>query len=344
MMLLDTTPGKLTFRHLSRLTDDQGILEHAKGRHPRFANGYCTDDNARLAIVSLRDDNTVAGSDILARIGVQFVLNAQSIDGKFRNRLSFERLWLDEAATDDCWGRSLWALGVASTRGYTGLMRHRSLMAFNSGITHRSPSLHSMCHGALGAAAVLDHDDEHEEAANFLDDTARMIIDGITDGDDWFWPEEMLRYCNAVVPEALLAAGAALHSADYIEAGLRMLRWLVDKETHNGHLSVTPVGGRRPHDPRPAFDQQPVEVWAIADACARAYHLTGQPDWCDGIELAVSWFLGNNDTGIPMIDFESHGGFDGLEPSGVNLNQGAESTLAMIATMQYERFLNAVQL
>lgn len=344
MMLLDNNPGKLTFRHLSRLTDDQGILEHAKGRHPRFAHGYCTDDNARLAVVALQDKGNAAGSDILARIGVQFVLNAQTQDGRFRNRLSFERIWLDDATTDDCWGRALWALGLASTRGYTGLMRHRSLMAFNNAVVHRAPSLRSMSHGALGAAAVLEGDEDHEAAANFLDDTANMILTGLTNGDDWFWPEERLTYCNALVPEALIAAGGALHSTDYIEVGLRMLRWLIDRETHNGHLSVTPVGGRHPHDPQPAFDQQPVEVWAIADACARAYAITGDPEWCDGIELAVSWFLGNNDTGIPMIDFESHGGFDGLEPNGVNLNQGAESTLSMIATMQYERLLNTVRL
>jgi hypothetical protein len=36
-----------------------------------------------------------------------------------------------------------------------------------------------------------------------------------------------------------------------------------------------------------------------------------------------------------MIDPISGGGFDGLTRTGVNRNQGAESTLAMIATLQH---------
>ena len=35
-----------------------------------------------------------------------------------------------------------------------------------------------------------------------------------------------------------------------------------------------------------------------------------------------------------MFDDVSGGGYDGLEPHGVNLNQGAESTLAFVSTMQ----------
>ena len=38
-----------------------------------------------------------------------------------------------------------------------------------------------------------------------------------------------------------------------------------------------------------------------------------------------------------MIDLETGAGFDGLEPDGHNLNQGAESTLAAVATWQLAR-------
>ena len=40
-----------------------------------------------------------------------------------------------------------------------------------------------------------------------------------------------------------------------------------------------------------------------------------------------------------MFDDSSGGGFDGLQPDRVNLNQGAESTLAFISTMQRARSL-----
>ncbi len=49
---------------------------------------------------------------------------------------------------------------------------------------------------------------------------------------------------------------------------------------------------------------------------------------------AAEWFDGANDTGVMMRDLDSGGGFDGLRSDGVNLNQGAESTLALISTRQ----------
>jgi hypothetical protein len=99
------------------------------------------------------------------------------------------------------------------------------------------------------------------------------------------------------------------------------------------------VGGAGPGDARPAFDQQPIEVAALADACARAASVDGERRWLDGINAAEAWFLGNNDGRHVMWDEETGGGYDGLTPSGANLNEGAESTLALLATLQHARRL-----
>jgi hypothetical protein len=115
------------------------------------------------------------------------------------------------------------------------------------------------------------------------------------------------------------------------------LEWLLDAETTQGHLSVTAVGGRGPGDPQPNFDQQPIEVATLADACARAARYAETDRWADGVDAAVGWFLGANDAGVPMWDPESGGGYDGLRADGPNLNQGAESTLALISTLQHGR-------
>jgi hypothetical protein len=113
------------------------------------------------------------------------------------------------------------------------------------------------------------------------------------------------------------------------------LAWLLDHETNDGHLSVTPVGGSGPGDPRPAFDQQPIEVAALADACARAAAHVKDDRWSAGIDAAVAWFLGDNDAHTAMFDPDTGGGYDGLSADGPNLNQGAESTLALISTLQH---------
>jgi hypothetical protein len=153
----------------------------------------------------------------------------------------------------------------------------------------------------------------------------------------WPWPEPRLTYANAVVPDALIAAGSALDDDRLVDDGLYLLEWLLDAETRDNHLSVTPVGGWGPGEDRLIFDQQPIEAAALADACARAHACTGHPRWLAGVELAVGWFHGCNDAGLPLLDPSTGGGYDGLTVTGCNTNQGAESTLALISTAQHGR-------
>ena len=121
-----------------------------------------------------------------------------------------------------------------------------------------------------------------------------------------------------------------------------MLAWLSDLQRQGGHLSVIPAGGWSRNEPRERFDQQPIEVAALADACATAAAVTGDNRWEDVVNQCVAWFLGDNDAGMPMWDPTTAGGYDGLTADGPNLNQGAESTLALIATMQHARHLLAL--
>jgi hypothetical protein len=155
----------------------------------------------------------------------------------------------------------------------------------------------------------------------------------------WPWPQPRLEYANAILAEQLLIGGRQLADDTLVADGLRLLEWLLDTESRDGHLSVVPAGGWRSQAPRPRHDQQPIEVAALADACARAYALTGDERWTVGVRRAVAWFTGDNDLGVPMIDVGTGGGFDGLGRDAVSTNQGAESTLALLSTLQHGRRL-----
>ena len=326
---------RVGLRHLSRLTDDRGILEHAKYEHPRFEHGYCTDDNARLLVVASRDNGENPDSVLLARIAARFLIDALRGDGQIHNRMSFDRIWIDAPSSDDCWGRALWGFGTAVTRSSDAELRSSCFEAFGVGVQTRSDSLRSMCFALLGAAEIIKMDPSHEGAQALLSDGVAMFAFHPNGHGEWQWPERRLTYANALIPEAMLAVGEALDYVPLIRRGTRLLHWLVQQELAGDHLSVTPVGGRGPGDFRPGFDQQPIEVAALADAAARAAGVTGDDYWEEVIDLAVNWFLGNNDVGLAMMNVETGGGYDGLRPTSVNLNQGAESTLAMISTMQY---------
>jgi len=296
------------------------------------------DDNARALLVISLEPAPPPGVARLAERCLALVAHAQAPDGRFHNRLGYDRRFEDEPGVGDWWGRALWGLGIAAAANPTAWVRSEALACFDLGCEVRSPHPRAMAFAALGAAAVVAAQPDHAGARSLLIDAAASI--GRPGNDPgWPWPEPRLAYANASLAEALIGAGSALDDPSLVHDGLVLLEWLLQTEVHAGHLSLTPVGGWAPGETRPAFDQQPIEAAAMADACARASDVTGDAVWLNGLGLAVDWFLGANDSGVAMFDPASSGGYDGLEVGGRNLNQGAESTIAFVATMQHARRL-----
>jgi hypothetical protein len=332
-----TTTALPEFAHLVAMTDRFGTFEHADHALPRREHGYCTDDVARLLVVTMREPDPSLEVRQLARGALRFLADAQGVTGDCRNRRSADGRWHGRRTVDDCWGRSLWGLGTAAVRG-AGWFGQDALAYFEHGTERRSPWPRAMAFAALGAAAVVGADPRHHRARALLADAVTVIGPAGSDAT-WPWPEPRLTYANAVLPDAMMAAGAALDRPALVDDGLRLLGWLLDRETVDGHLSPTPVGGAGEHDVAPRFDQQPIEAATMADACARAALLTGSARWDEGVRMAAAWFDGANDATATMWDPATGGGFDGLEAGGPNLNQGAESTLALISARQQARLL-----
>jgi hypothetical protein len=328
--------------HLARMTDDTGVFEHALGAIPRRAHGWCTDDNGRALAVACRSNDPAAPG--LIPIYLAFLVHAHEGGGRFHLRMGFDRRWTSDPASDDANGRALFGLAVAAARGPEAL-RWSAGRLFDDAAVFRSEHPRALAHAAVAAAELVAADSERPTAWALLADAARALRRPVND-PAWLWPFRRLTYANALIPEALVAVGAALDDDTLVADGLRLLSWLVDEETRQGHFSFVPTGGRGPGEPRrPAFDQQPIEASSMADACARAFDVTGDEQWLEPLARAADWFLGANDSGVAMVDAVAGGGFDGLERGGVNRNQGAESTLAAISTMQQaERLLPRARL
>ena len=324
------------FTHLARLTDDTGLFEHARHATVRREHGYCTDDVARGLVVTSREADPSAKVVRLAECYLTFLTHAQDPEGAFHNRLGFHRAWTDQPGLGDWWGRALWGLGTAAARSPVPWIRQEARLAFDLGARCRATAPRAMAFAALGAAEVLRADRGNAPATELLAD-ATAVIGRPGPGPGWPWPEERLSYANAALAEALIAAGDLLDDPPVLDAGLRMLTWLLSIQISNDHLSVLPSSGWQSGGPRLRHDQQPIEVAALADACARAQLIEGGRRWADGVELAAAWFVGINDSGTPMHDPIGGGGFDGLEPAGRNENQGAESTLSLLSTLQQAR-------
>jgi hypothetical protein len=320
---------ELVFAHLTRMTTPMGIWEHALYSEPREANGMCTDDNARALILLLRQSDLSPELRDMADAYLRFVVDAALPDGGFRNRRRSDGMWADTLGSDDSQGRAIWALGTAISHNAGGRSAALDLFARQE---FRSPSPRANAFAVLGAVEVLAAAPGHHHAMDRMKAWVGNIV--LRSGTEWPWPEARLAYDNARLPEALIAAGSVLDDEPMLKKGIDLLDWLVTTEMQHGHFSFTPVGGWAPGEDRPGFDQQPVEAAAFADACARAWDITGTEKWRRLVELAALWFLGENDGGALLYDPETGGGYDGLTPSGANLNQGAESTIAALSTLQ----------
>lgn len=321
---------------LLRICDDTGILQHSIHGVPDRAHGYCVDDNARaLMLMNRLGAEAEPHRTQLTPIFAAFIQSAWNEKaGEFRNFMGFGRNWLEEKGSEDSCGRTLWALGATTLEGRTPGLRRWARGLFDhtaaSAIGFDSPR--ATAFAMLGADYLLTADSVHETATTILGDGADRLLSLFSQvrRTDWPWFESMLAYDNCRLPEAMIRAGMRLARTDAMECGIETLRWIIDRQTSpSGHFR--PIGsdsfGHDYEDPRP-FDQQPVEVWAAIDACAAAHDLTGDTVWLGQGRHAYDWFVGVNDRGIAVGDPISGTCRDGINPRGLNLNEGAESVLA----------------
>lgn len=316
------------YGHLLGLIDDTGIFEHSRYGVPRREHGYTVDDASR-ALVVLCDAPDIEPVRTATRTLLAFILDSLTPEGWFRNRLSFDRHWAHEPRTDDTQGRAIWALCVTMTKAHRPELREAAASALADVPPIESEHIRPLAYAAFGAEALWSAD----QTNSLVGSLAKPIADRfrVTTGS---WPEPRLTYANGIVPAAMLAAGTVCNDSDLVTSGLETLSWLVTTETVEGHFSFTPVGGWAPGEPRPGFDQQPIEAAAMSDACERAWAISGDDIWKEALIRCAEWLLGANDSQTRLYDQSIGATADGLMRHGANANSGAESTISGLAVLQ----------
>lgn len=328
---------------LVRLTDSTGMFQHATYTIPHFAEGYCTDDNARALLLTVLLEELGQGGVQVQRLATTYAAFLQAAfdrDRKrFRNFLSFDRRWLEAVGSEDSHGRALWALGTC-----VGRSRRPDLPSWAAAhFALAMPALmettapRAWAFGLLGIREYLRRlggDRLAAQVRNTL--TARLVeLYDRTATPDWPWFEDILSYDNARLPQALLAGGREGSNARALEVGLHALGWLVKIQTAPQE-HFRPIGCHgfyRKGGERARFDQQPIEANATVSACLEAYRVTEDPAWMNEARSAFEWFLGRNDLGQDLYDPGTGGCCDGLQEDRINRNQGAESTLAFLLSL-----------
>ncbi len=338
---LHTLP-EVDLSHLERLTDDVGVLQHAVYTVPDRRYGYTTDDNSRALLVTLLHWELFRDRSIwpLMHTYLAFLHHAMGEGGWFRNLLSYERRFLEEGDSQDAQGRAIWALGHAVSTELPEDLLSLAIQMFKAtlptwgALEYPRP----VAFAILGAAEYLERFPGDTEVRGALQELAGGLLELFRQkgSGGWPWPEDILTYDNARLPQALIVAGRALDDRAMLQQGLESLEWLLDVQTDpkGKHLSLVGNQGWYPRGgERARFDQQPLDAAALVDACYEAARATGDGRWGEEMERAFSWFLGRNDLGAMLYDFTTGGCYDGLQPTGVNRNQGAESTISWLLSL-----------
>ncbi|RZM11359.1 MAG: hypothetical protein EOO88_46995, partial [Pedobacter sp.] len=187
---------KFSLTHVLRLTDDTGIVQHAKYGIPNLKEGYCLDDNARALIMALMAHQRSKSNEAfeLLPVYLSYIHYMQTDDGNFRNFLSFDRRYLDDVGSEDSFGRTIWALGHLIDCAASNSYREFALEIFRKSFPHFESLTHlrGMANTIIGISLYLNALPTDEGMQQVLIKLTKPLIDAFnnTASDDWLWFEE----------------------------------------------------------------------------------------------------------------------------------------------------------
>jgi len=330
---------ELSLDHLKRLTDDTGLYQHATFTIPNREYGYCTDDNARAVIAMTEHYAQHPGKEALQLFEryLSFIIYSQNRDGSIRNFMNFDRTWLKNEPANDAFGRVLWAFGTVMARppspAYLSIVKD----CFDKSVGRVQKQYpRGMAYSILGMSDYLKQFPGASDIKRQLEIAADGLVRQYEENSlpDWQWFEDILTYDNAVFSHALFVAGSTLDDEKYIAAAKKTCEFLLDNTFGGEHFSfIGCKGWYERGQTKAAFDQQPIEAASTVMMLRAAYDATADNRYLKLQRKAFDWFLGANDLHVALYDFRTKGCNDGLTRSGVNSNQGAESTLSFLVSL-----------
>lgn len=340
----------INFSHLMRLTTDIGVIQFSKINIPDYDSGYTIDDNARALIATVMRFQDKPSEELLNCINtyLDFIVYCQMENGKFMNYVDKRGVFHEQnhyVNLEDSNARAIWALGFLLANGKclpeTMVKKAKTTFLNSLSMMLEVNSPRSIAFLIKG----LYYMHQHESLSIF-----RSIISELADKlvhlykisaeDSWDWFEDYLTYANGVMPEALIMAFELSKSSVYRDVALESLNFLLSQTFENDQIKVVSNRGWKKKGTKKTenFGEQPIDVTYTILALNSFHQVLGVDRYRDYMEVAYSWFLGNNHLGQIMYDPTSGGGYDGLEERNINLNQGAESTICyLLASLVFRK-------
>lgn len=307
---------KISLKHLIYLTDDFGIWQHTKICKIDRSKGYALDDSARALLVALS-----YGNFNIAQVYLDFIYFAVGKD-KMVNFFSEKRKPLPIECSEDALGETYWALAEAVKKKFNTAKAGKLIKKITP-FVYQMNSTRGKAYSLLGAYKV------DKALANQLITSLAHRYQNNSE-QNWLWIEDEMTYANAIIPFSFLCA-SDFFGKNYQEVGLLMLDFLNSVTSYKSRpIVIGSLGWYRKGGKKALFNQQPIDAAYQILANEKAWEISGDEKYLNKVKLYLSWFWGNNISGLSLMDGSGDSCLDGIWERGLNPNRGAENIVCYL--------------
>jgi glycosyltransferase involved in cell wall biosynthesis len=348
---------EINLDHIKKLTTSFGMIQFSNINQPDITSGYTLDDNARAMVAMCQHFELKKDLTDLEYIQIyfDFIKYCMQPGGHFLNYADEYQQFTNQNNTtnlSDSNGRAIWALGYLISISdlipqdlakAVQTTMHTALLNVNK--------IHSTRAMAFIIKGVYYSNTKNKSTQNvaLIKELADRLVQMYKHESDkeWTWFESYLTYGNSILPEALLCAWLATGDTVYKETAKSSFDFLLSKTFGNKCINVISNKGwlykEKAFIPSPVGGEQPIDVAYTILALSRFYAAFKDNAYLQKMEIAFSWFLGNNNLHQIIYNPCTGGCYDGLEETDVNLNQGAESTVSyLMARLTVEKIFEKI--
>ncbi|MGN0003194.1 MAG: hypothetical protein ACI35V_07155 [Sphingobacterium composti] len=320
--------------HIERLTNEVGIVQHAKYATPDYSHGYCLDDNSRALMLSGLTNVIFPGnSDKLIDTYLGFILYMQRENGLFGNFLSFDHQFLDEYGTEDAFGRTIWSLGSLMNNDERPHVQLLLKEIIDKAFPHIT-EIKSLRAAAYSLCGLVHMHKSNKYGKNLIPEIY-YLADFICNeyekasDDDWQWYESIISYDNAIIPYSLMLTKNILFEERYLLYSIESAAFLDKILFEDNRLQLIGNEGWYPKNGTKSYvGEQAIEIPSLILMYQKLAEINNAPCYYEKAKNVYAWFHGNNRLGLEIFDSLTKGCRDGLDKNTVNQNQGAESTIS----------------
>ncbi|MGG7036004.1 MAG: glycosyltransferase [Flavobacterium sp.] len=335
---------EINLGHIKKLTTSFGMIQFSKINKPDINSGYTLDDNAR-AMVALCQHFELTGDETdlrYIRIYFNFIKYCLHHEGYFLNYVDqYSHFTKQNGKTNlaDSNGRAIWALGYLIS--ITDLIPE-DLAVPAEDILHTALENVNKMYSTRAMAFVIkgvyyrNTQNKSDQNVALIKELADRLVQMYRHESDkeWNWFESYLTYGNSILPEALLCAWLTTGDVTYKIIAKSSFDFLLSKIFKKNSIRVISNKGWLYKDCELVTvangGEQPIDVAYTILALSKFHEVFKEEGYLQKMEVAFSWFLGNNHLHQIIYNPCTGGCYDGLEDTYINLNQGAESTISYL--------------